>query len=432
MIRGRTLLKLWLVGVATLASTAVRAAPLRNVILLIGDGMGPGQVAATRAYRGAPLDFETLPYAGAVTTFAAYSNITDSAAAATAIATGHTVDNGVLSLALPGDGRPLPTVLEGDQQKGRSAGLVTTSFMTDATPAAFAAHVANRGQVAEIAREYIEEAKPNVLFGSGGDGLSVEAAGAAGYTVVTDRAGLLALNTESATNVSGQFGIGSLPYESNWDTNLPHLSEMTRVALHILDNNPDGFFLMVEGGLIDHACHANDLVDCIDEVLEFNRAFQAVTNWAAGRGDTLIVVTADHETGGLAVVADNGAGNLPTVTWSAGGHTGAPVPVFGGGPHANLVPRLAANTDLFALLEGNLPALPVCRSVQLFVGGDVDLTMTWEVISGVVYRAESSADLSPGSWNWEFDALAGSDRLTITAPHLSTLPPLFYRLVPAE
>jgi alkaline phosphatase len=116
--------------------------------------------------------------------------------------------------------------------------------------------------------------------------------------------------------VSGQFGSTNLPYEFEWSGNLPHLSEMTYIALRILDNDPDGFFLMVEGGLIDKASHNYDyspyrLERTVHETVEFDNAVQEAIDWAAGRTDTLILVTADHETGGLVVLVDNGAGKLP-------------------------------------------------------------------------------------------------------------------------
>jgi alkaline phosphatase len=117
----------------------------------------------------------------------------------------------------------------------------------------------------------------------------------------------------------------------------------------ILDNDPDGFFLMVEGGLIDWACHAHDLPDTVWETIEFDNAVQEVLDWAQGRTDTLIIVTADHETGGLSVVANNGADEYPTVTWSTGGHTGANVPVYARGPNADLIYGVMDNTDFFTV-----------------------------------------------------------------------------------
>ena len=148
------------------------SAPKRptNVILFIGDGMGPEQVKAASHYAGGPLSFERLPYHGRAMTWPASNplDVTDSAAAATAMATGMKVSNGVLSVAIPGDGRPLPTILEQFKQMGRSTGLVTTTYITHATPAAFAAHVASRDKHDLIAQDYLQRTRPDVMLGGGG------------------------------------------------------------------------------------------------------------------------------------------------------------------------------------------------------------------------------------------------------------------------
>jgi alkaline phosphatase len=353
-----------------LALTGLAAgAPPKNVIILIGDGMGFEQVKAAGMYRnGSPgtLVFESFPYQGQVMTYSGDSPITDSAAGASAIATGVKVNNGVISVALPGDGHELKTLLEYFKALGKGTGLVTTSFITSATPAGFGAHEASRYNYSAIAGDYLHQTRPNVLFGAGAYGMSISSAQAAGYTVVTDAAQMLALDTETVSMVSGQFGSTDLPYELGWNSTLPHLSQMAETALRILDNDPEGFFLMIEGGLIDEAGHWNDIQTNVWETIEFASAVQNVFNWAAGRTDTLIIVTADHETGGLTVTANNGVGNYPTVTWSTGGHTGANVPVYAWGTNAGRISGILDNTDFFAIVtaEGCLGD---------FIGdGDVD------------------------------------------------------------
>jgi hypothetical protein len=155
------------------------------------------------------------------------------------------------------------------------------------------------------------------------------------------------LDTENITFVSGQFGNTHLPYEYDGLGSLPHLSEMTSKALEILDNDPDGFFLMVEGGRIDHAGHANDIVRNVFETVEFSNAVEKAIDWAQKRADTLILVTADHETGGLAVLQNNGQGNFPDISWSTTEHTEQNVPVYAWGENAELVNGVWDNTDLF-------------------------------------------------------------------------------------
>lgn len=348
-----------------IAAGAVADGP-RNVIFLIGDGMGFEQVRAGGMYAhgaGGAFPFESFPYRGQITTYSANSSITDSAAAATAIATGRKVNNGVISLAIPGNGGELETLLEYSQARGKRSGLVTTTYMTHATPAAFGAHEPSRNNLSQIAGDYLNQTRPNLLFGGGGNGLSLARAVAAGYTVVTDRAEMQALNPATAELVSGQFGRTHLPYEYDYsigadpgyDT-LPHLSEMTVAALDILDRDPDGFFLMVEGGRIDHAGHENHIRRNVFETIEFSNTLDEVFDWVQGRDDTLLLVTADHETGGLSVLANNGQGNFPTVRWSTTGHTGVNVPIYAWGVNAELISGVMDNTDLFRVATIPEPA----------------------------------------------------------------------------
>jgi len=323
----------------------------KNVILVIGDGMGLEHIKAAGMYVNGTegtLHFELFPYQGLVTTYSANSSVTDSAAAATAIATQTKVNNGVISVALPGNGSELYTLLEHFSDNGKMTGLVTTTPVTNATPAAFGAHESSRNNLSQIAQDFLQQTRPNVIFGAGGDGMTISAAQSAGYTVVTDWTGMQNLNTETATRVSGQFGTGQLPYEYDGSfTTMPHLSEMSETALAILDNDPDGFFLMIEGGLIDWAAHANDRNRTVFETIELNNTVQTVMNWAYGHSDTLIMVTADHETGGLRVTQNNGQGVFPTVTWSTTAHTGVNVGIYATGENAQLFTGTIDNTHIY-------------------------------------------------------------------------------------
>jgi alkaline phosphatase len=188
------------------------AAQPKNVILFIGDGMGFEQVKAARCYNGGPLSFEELPSKAECTTYSANSTVTDSAAAGTAIATGVKVDNYVISREFPGNGADLQTSLEYSKALGKKVGLITTTYLTHATPAAFGAHAADRNYTSEIASDYLTQSKPNLLFGGGGYGLSPETTTAAGYSVVTDTAGFDGMSV-SASHLSAQFGNSFLPYE---------------------------------------------------------------------------------------------------------------------------------------------------------------------------------------------------------------------------
>ena len=357
--------------------------------------MGPGQVESARNFAGTNLFFESFPYQARMTTFAAEGALTDSAAAATAIATGHKVYDGVLSLAMPGDEAELETLLETFQKLGKATGLVTTSYITDATPAAFGAHTSSRYNQEQIAYDYLNRTRPEVLLGGGG-GLSAEAAAAAGYTVARDAVSLAAVMPDHAARVCGLFGEGTFPFEYDGLGVLPSLSDMTRKALDLLDDDPDGFFLMVEGGRIDHACHANDLERAIRETLAFDVAVKSIAEWAQGRGDTLILVMADHETGGLSVVRDNGAGTIPEVSWSTTGHTDTPVPLYGWGVNSGLVTQTVDNAEVQAitLSTGLMPAV----GVGIGRVAPEAVRTYWAVSSGDVYRVEHALTLQPAVW----------------------------------
>ncbi len=302
------------------------------------------------------LNFESLanfPNQAIMTTSEFSGGVTDSAASVTAMATGEKVSNRVISMRIPGDGSPLKTRLEYMKELGKSTGLVTTSFISDATPAGFGAHEPDRGFFSNIVNDYLFDSTPNVLFG-GAQTITPSAAQSVGYTVVLNRSEMQALDTETATLVSGQFGNSYMPFELDGLGSLPHLWEMTSTALNILDNDPDGFFLLVENELIDNASHFNDIERAIYEVFELSNAVQVALDWAAGRNDTLIIVASDHETGGLTVLQNNGQFQLPDVSWFAPdptGHTNVTVPVYAWGVNADLVGGVIDNTDIFNIIS---------------------------------------------------------------------------------
>lgn len=356
------------------AAASAFAGPPKNVIFMVGDGMGPKHVQAGGMYlNGSPgtLCFESFPHQAQVTTHSANASVTDSAAAGTAMATGFKVNNGVISIATPGDGRELQTLLEFYKAQGSRTGLVTCDPVTGATPGAFGAHEPSRDNRPQIAGDYLNQTRPNILLGGGANGLTPEAAIAAGYTSVIDRAGLLAIDTSLVSMLSGQFGTGQyMPYEYDGLGNLPHLSEMTITALDILDNDPNGFFVLVEGGNIDHAAHSNDTARMVYEVVEFHNTVQTAINWATGRTDTLIIVTADHETGGILNVQNNGQGSLPTVTWSSTGHTATNVGAYAWGMNAQYITGTLDNTSFFRIITGPDPIIEmapvdIARTVAL-------------------------------------------------------------------
>ncbi|MCM2317167.1 MAG: alkaline phosphatase [Thermoanaerobaculia bacterium] len=321
----------------------------RNVILIVGDGMGFTQLSAGRiALRGPDgiLWIQTLPSSAIVRTQSASSLVTDSAAAATAMATGVRVPNTVVSV--DANGKPLRTLFEKARARGLAAGIVTTTDLTDATPAAFVAHVKSRRDRIEIADQQ-SASGIEVMLGGGPEHFLpvarggrrvrtdlVESMRAAGYTIALEPA---ALATPKSGKLLGLFE----------DTKRPPLSTMTRVALETLARDPEGFVLLVENEETDSASHRHELPRLIRGMQELDEAVRIALEFAKADGRTLVVVTADHETGGMQLVETKVAGTLG-VRWINGKHTAQPVPLFAWGPGASSFAGEIDNTAIHRLL----------------------------------------------------------------------------------
>ncbi|RMD89177.1 MAG: alkaline phosphatase [Calditrichaeota bacterium] len=332
----------------------------KNIIFFIGDGMGLATVTAAKIEAG-NLAMEKLPHTGFVITFSKNNNlITDSAAAATALATGVKTDNGFISTTAEFNNGTskidtLKTVLEWAEEKGLSTGLVVTSSITHATPACFASHVSSRKLETEIARQLSNE-EIEVLFGGGlqfflkaseklkvrKDNLDLlQIFKSKGYRVIKSYEEFVKLNPQITERVLGLFspeGMPDIPERS------PSLVEMTEKALQILQKNEKGFFLMVEGSQIDWKAHANNAHGVIDETLEFDRAIDAGIKFAESHPQTLIVVTADHETGGIALLHSGSNGLKVDLYFTTNHHTGVMVPIFAKGPGAEAFHGIMDNT----------------------------------------------------------------------------------------
>lgn len=326
--------------------------PAPVVIVMIGDGMGQGALDAASLFRHGEtgrLFLQSMPYRGEVRT-GGPSGITDSAAAATAMATGHVTWNG--RVALDRDARPVETLLERARHRGMAAGLVTTTSLPHATPASFSAHVIGRGYMTSIAEQQVRRAKPQVMLGGGSayfepegpasvrtDGGLYRDLELGDYRIVRDRFALDEAVASGAPRIFGAFTFGDLTMTAARppDTAEPDLPQLARAALATLDRDPQGFFLMIEGGRIDHGGHANNLIDVVQETLDFDDTVALVTAWARARGNTTVIVTADHECGGLEIATPRAAGEYPDVRWRWGAHTNARVGIFADGPGAAVV-----------------------------------------------------------------------------------------------
>jgi len=346
-----------------LAQSHVRVA--RNVILMIGDGMGTAQVEAGRqgaASAGRRFAMDSIPVASQVTTSSAGGGVTDSAAAATAMATGQKTLNGRLGVSPGGD--RMPSIAESVKAAGGLIGLVTNCSITSATPAAFVVHLPDRDMGRDIARAMVES-RPDVALGGGaaffvptlfeGERPTLYAALESGYTVVME---MDEFEAASSLPLLGLFAMTDMPYELDRDpAEEPSLRRMTEKALALLASSSGdaGFFLMVEGGRIDHACHVMDGTRLVAEVASFDDAVSAALEFARDRGDTLVIVTADHETGELQVTD----GGKPI--FGSDGHTDTPVPLFAEGPGQEWFRAESLdNTDIAKLIARAL-ALPFPR-----------------------------------------------------------------------
>ncbi len=308
-----------------------------NIILFIGDGMGVACITAGDIACD-DLNMEKMPVGGLLKTYPAGQGIvTDSAASGTALATGIKTENGMISMSP--DGRILKTSMETAMKKGMKTGVVVTCSVTHATPAVFLSHAESRNMYLDIA---LQEASSGVdiLFGGGRayflptedggkreDGKNLlDQMKVSGYEIISLPE---KIRTEkiSTGKKAGFFSDGHMPRVA--DRN-PALAEMTRTALELLKNKK-GFFLMVEGSQIDWANHANDADWMIKETLDFDAAVGAALEFAKKNPATLIIVTSDHETGGLSVIGRNSSGKIET-SYATDDHTASMVPLFASGP----------------------------------------------------------------------------------------------------
>lgn len=355
---------------------------LKGIILFIGDGMGSSQVMAARWFLADPdgsLVMEDLDVQGMVITDSLNKitgEVTDSAAAATAMASGEKTYNSSLGLDISFE--RVPTILELAKEQGWATGLVTTAEITSATPAAFASHTVSREYTVEIARQLLFGGHGGVdlLLGAGeddflpwtsegcypgggnrGDGRNlIQEAREAGYTVVCTAQEFAAVDLNETDQVLGLFGAEGInsPFQ-------PSLAEMTATAVEILSRDEEGFFLMVEGGQIDWAGHANNGMALLENMTDFDAAVKVGADLVLENPGVQLIVTADHETGDLELGLGkvNGKGDGPYemlngtpfyLFWGSGSHTAKLVPVFATGPYTESLRGENENIEIFEVM----------------------------------------------------------------------------------
>ena len=328
--------------------------PIKNIIFMIGDGTGIAQLYSGQLQEVGPdgyLHAQRLPITGIVKTHAEDDLITDSASGATAYSCGIKTNNGVI--AQDSEGNECVTLMELAQQAGMKTGLVATSGVTHATPASFATHIDSRNRYAEIAEQMVESEVDVILGGGLEYFIPSDSAGSnredqlnllptlreQGYSVVLDRQAMIDVDSDQ---IIGLFSPSGMPSENR----IPSLAEMTNKAVKSLSSNENGFFLMVEGSQIDWGGHANETPYVVREVKDFDDAIGVVLTFAQENPGTLVIITADHETGGMTINGVNRENTVVDIAWTSTGHTGTPIPLMAYGSHAVEFSGWWDNTDI--------------------------------------------------------------------------------------
>ena len=325
---------------------------VRNVIFLIGDGMGLEQVSCAWTLNRGKLNLDNMPYLGLSRTYSTSDLITDSAAGGTALAVGEKTANS--HVGCTPEGQPLYSMLDKAQKLGKKTGVAVTCHMADATPSDFCCHDTDRYHYDEIIADYAE-CGVDYIAGGGRDYFGpkrkdgrdiVEEMKAKGYNYAT---------TEEQLAAAELPVLGLLA-----DDNLPVAAErgdmfrgMTARALDLLSaaGGDKGFAMMIEGSCIDDWLHANDIGKAMEELLDFDRTLGDVLQWAAADGHTLVVVTADHATGALTLQDGNLAEGSIGVAFGNESHNGIAVPIYAWGPGSDTFTGIRENAEWGALIS---------------------------------------------------------------------------------
>ena len=347
------ILIIFILALGTLACTTTRKP--QNIIFLIGDGMGLSAVSAGFYYGDGPSAFAQFNYIGLSKTSSAFHKVTDSAASGTAMAAGKKTYNGAIGVDTLKV--PLTNITEIVSGIGWSTGLVATSAITHATPASFYAHVEERGMEEEIAVQLLDS-EIDFFAGGGigffnrrGDGLNLLDSAVVKNFIIDTTSLKKADNLQMDQKYGFLLAAGSMPSILEGRGNF--LPDATSLAIQQLSNDEDGFFLMVEGSQIDWAGHENNTDYLVTEQLDFENAIRVAMDFAEKDGNTLVVVTADHETGGFTLAGqyNDDAGHSKTgqinPAFATGGHSATLVPVFAYGPGAEDFTGIYENTGIF-------------------------------------------------------------------------------------
>lgn len=320
----------------------------KNIILLVGDGMGLTQVSSIYFEDLPVVHFNRFPITGLIQTSSSREKVTDSAAGATAFAAGVKTYNG--AIAVNDDEQPVETILEDAAKRGLATGVIATSSIQHATPASFYAHVPSRQMYEEISVDLLNA--PVDFFAGGGLKFFTQREDRIDYYSQLEENGFVMDSTglADADQISPNKRYGFLLAADGMPRMLDgrgsFLRDATGLALHRLASNEDGFFLMVEGSQIDWGGHANNADYIVTEMKDFNEVLGLVLDYAEKDGETLVVVTADHETGGFTLAAGDSYDQL-NPSFSTGGHSATLIPVFAFGPGSEMFSGIYQNSDIY-------------------------------------------------------------------------------------
>lgn len=325
---------------------APKGKKVKNVILMIGDGMSLMDVYAAWVCNRGRLWLDNAQYIGLSATHCTDKLITDSGAGGTALATGHKTK--YHAVGVDPEGKPLTTIIDLAKRKDKDAGIAVTCRLWDATPADFCCHNINRGNEQEIVADY-PTSGVDFAFGGGAKYFTNRKDGRNIFEELKNQGYYIARTWEELEKrESGK--VFCVPYEV--DTPLPDergdlLARATMKGISLMNQNKNGFFMMVEGSQLDDYGHFNQLDMLMKELHDFDRTIGEVMKWAAKDGETLVIVTADHETGGLTLHGGDLATGRIEAKFASTGHTGVMVPVYAFGPGAEEFTGFMDNTEIF-------------------------------------------------------------------------------------
>lgn len=327
---------------------------VKNVIFMIGDGMGLAHIYAAMTVSPAPLNFERTSVTGLQKNYSSDNYITDSGASGTALATGFKTKNG--SIGVDASGNRLKSILELAEENKLATGIISTSAVTHATPASFIAHESSRNSYEQIALDFLKT-DVDVVIGGGYNHFArrkdklnlIDSLRNRGYEIIDN---VEELSKTSSTKVAAFTAREHNPYRLAGRGDM--LPVATSKAIEILSKNKTGFFLMIEGSQIDWAAHANAADTLIDEVLDFDKAIGIALDFAEKDGNTLVIVTADHETGGVTLTGGDINKHNVKLDFSSTDHTAVMLPVFAFGPGSSSFAGIYDNTNIFKKIKSAL------------------------------------------------------------------------------